>query len=327
MGLLSLTYLPSDRTTVNAEYGLLLSDSEVSDSSDQRFLARVSRRVRPNLVFYIAGDAEVSRADGGGEFSAADRDFTVSDVTVGVDYNRPIGNFMAVTSLALGAGYASVSPGDSGARDEIEARASLGGTIFRRVNLDISGAFENRNDDSTFSFDERLIRGQVVATTNIGNRIQLRGMALALDLKEDGTRIFARPARLRQRFNLEIQQYAAEFGVSYRIARSIYGTVAVGRTSSTSNDLENDNNYLTASLNAQPIRNLQLVAIGRFQRGTQPRDLDDDQDYLDLQAVYRLRSWEFLLGYTVNKVDIGLTDLKQERTYLTVRRNFAWRLR
>ncbi|MDP3939031.1 MAG: hypothetical protein Q8R92_12975, partial [Deltaproteobacteria bacterium] len=332
----SLAYLPSAETTVATDYSLLLSNGDLADTFDQRIVARVSHRARPNLVFFVEGDNEINRENSGGLASSASRDFNVSDLTAGVDYNRPIGDWLAVTSLALGAGYASVSPGDSGARSDIDASAGLGGTVFRRINLDFNAAYEDHNDNSTFSLDEQVIRGQVVATSNLGNRLQLRGFALAMDFKENGNRFISGPASTRRRLDLEIRQYAAEIGFSYLMARNVYGSLAVGRTSHTSrtletsgnrNKLESDNNYLAASLNVQPIRNLRLVAIGRFQRGTQPRDLEETQDYLDLQAIYRLRSWEVLLGYTRNKIDIGFTDLEQNRTFLTVRRNFEWRIR
>jgi cysteine-rich repeat protein len=260
------------------------------------------------------------------------QDVTLIDFDVGGDYTRRVRNFTAYSSLLLGAGHGSVSPGGSGSRTRVEARLGVAGTVFPRINVAGSVSFHDSTDASGYEPDLKQTMAQVTATRVVGRHLQLRARAFATNINQDRSKVFANLGLpLEAQLILDEKQRNAEIGFVTFLPRGTYVTFAVGRQSVVTNlgngDVENRFNYLNASLTLHPVSHLELVGSARIQRGFQLTNIQDDRDYIDLQAVYLLRDWRFELGYTTNHDILSTTDYEQRRIFLTVRREFGWRLR
>jgi hypothetical protein len=149
-----------------------------------------------------------------------------------------------------------------------------------------------------------------------------------LRLKEEPSLGFTARTAASEPDDQNITQTSSELGVSFFLRRNIFGRAMVGRTKSTSQvedqeEAVTDAKYFDASLHAVPLRALDLLVRIRIQRGDQPVEVQNDQNFAELNASYRLRSWQVLLGYSTNQLILGATDFKQNRVFLTVRRNFA----
>lgn len=328
------TYQPSSRTTFDGRLSARRSDSTFASSLSSNLSLRMTRDVRPNLVFFIEGESRISRSDEPSlpvsevTSGVGGREFTVNDLRAGLDYTRMIGNFSTLSSILLSVGSAQVSPGESGNRRELEARISARGRVYGGIDLSMNFMVEDRNDDSSFSSTLNQAQAQIVAIRRLGPRLQLRGSLFALRLKEEPALGFIVRTAATEPDILDITQTTTELGVSFFLRRNIFGRALVGYTKSTSlvegqEERVTDTKYFDASLHAVPVRGLDLLARIRIQRGSQPVEVQSDQNFAELNASYRLRSWQVLLGYSTNQIILGSTDLEQNRVFLTVRRNFA----
>lgn len=328
------TYQPSLRTKFEGSLSVARSDSDFASSSSLNLGLGMTRQVRPNLVFYVESESRLSRHDNPTVIPGVTTrlnttpEFTVNDLRAGVGYNRRFGNFSTMSNLLLGVGRASVNPGESGGRSKVEASFSIRGRVPAGVDLSVNLIYEDRNDSSTFSPSVNRAQAQIVAIRRLGPRLQLRGSLYALRLMQEADQLFTLPGTVAQSEGLDLTQRTAELGASFFLRRNLFGRALVGYTKSTSavtnqEDAVSDIKYFDASLHALPARGLDILARFRVQRGTQPVEVQSDQDFAELNVSYRLRAWQVLLGYSTNQIILGSTDLEQNRIFLTVRRNFA----
>ena len=333
------TYRISPKTTLRADYATVLVDGPATGSRHQNLTLRLTRTMTPNLVFYVEGEAETDRRKNSSQpilsnlaFRNSPKDLTLADIEAGVDYARRVGRFNTYSSLVLGAGRATLSPGGSGLTTNVEARFGVVGTAFQRINLAGHLYYQNNTDGSGYAPDLKQTTGQLLATRIVGRRLQLRARALAVNTSLDRTkqlanlgRSFDTPVLLDERLR------SAEIGFVAFLPRATYASLAVGRQSTVNNvgrgDIENRFNYVNASLTLHPVRHLEVVGSARIQRGFELNDIQDDRDFIEIDAIYRLRDWSFELGYTTNQYILATTDYEQKRVYFTVRREFGWRLR
>ncbi|OGP83281.1 MAG: hypothetical protein A2Y95_03915 [Deltaproteobacteria bacterium RBG_13_65_10] len=335
IGTLSARFRPSDRTTLIANYNVTLTDTTSSGASDQSLSLRLERRKNPNLVFFVQGEGEKGRSESDTGFAG----YNVSrqDLTTGVDYTRRLGPFTTMANLSLLGGHAAKSPGEEGLRTEAEGRLGLSGNLFRRVRLNAYAYYKDHNDASTYSPNSNVLTGQVLLSVPVGRRLQFRTSVFATHFKNEGDRVFRPPHPPWEPTDVEVRQRTAEAGFAFFLSRNVNGTLAVGRTSAATrtfdhrtlieNAKENRYTYLDATMSVQPNRHLEFLGRVRFRRGFQLTDIQDDNDFIELNAIYRLRAWELLLGYSTNQYVLGTTDLEQKKIFLTVRRSFNVRVR